>query len=241
MVVAVIAVGQMGLFLLGAESHKADPRAAERALWSEIVRVQYEPVGESELRRVKRRVESQRLYAQEEVLGMARTLAGYEALGGYELTDTFMERLRAVTADDVMRVANTYIKLAGAALVEYLPAQDNTPEFSSEQIIEELYDAQANTEVMDQAPESAPEDYKQFSFHPSSTPFDAVARELALPWGGMLYYKTRRDLPLVSVTALFQGGKRGETISNCGITNLMLKSTLKGTQKYSAERRLQTE
>ncbi len=119
--------------------------------------------------------------------------------------------------------------------MEYLPAQDNTPEFSSEQIIEELYDAQANTEVMDQAPESAPEDFKQFSFHTSSTPFEAVARELALPWGGMLYYKTRRDLPLVSVTALFQGGKRGETISNCGITNLMLKSTLKGTQRYSAE------
>src|SRR5580700_3697193 len=75
----------------------------------------------------------------------------------------------AATADDVMRVANTYIKLAGAALVEYLPAQDNTPEFSSEQIIEELYDAQANTEVMDRAPETAPEDHKEFSFHPSRT------------------------------------------------------------------------
>ena len=152
--------GQMGLFLLGAESHKPDPRAAERALWAEIVRIQYEPVGQAELHRIKRRVESQRLYSQEEVLGMARTLASYEALGGYELIDTFMERLRAVTAEDVMRVANTYIKLPGAALVEYLPTQDNTPEFSSEQIIEELYDAQAHTEVMDRAADTPPEDYK---------------------------------------------------------------------------------
>lgn len=226
---------QMGLFLLGAESHGADPRPAEKALWSEIVRIQYEPVGEAELRRIKRRVESQRLYAQEEVLGMARTLAGYEALGGYELTDTILEKLRAVTAEDVMRVANTYIKLEGAALVEYLPAQDNTPEFSSEQTIASLYDAQANTEVMDRAPEAPPETQKAFAFHPSRTSFEAVTRGLPLPWGGMLYYKTRRDLPLVSITALFQGGKRGETISNCGITNLMLKSTLKGTHKYSAE------
>ncbi len=226
---------QFGIFLLGADSLTPNPEAAERALWSEIVRLQYEPVGEDELKRIKVRVESQRLFAEEEVLGLARTLAAYEAIGGYELVDTVLDRIRAVTADDVMRVANSWINLEGAALVEYLPAQDNVPESNPDKVIETLYDAQAHTEVLDTAPPSTVHESRVRSLRTSSNAFEGITQTVSLPWGGHLFYKIRRDLPLVSITALFQGGRRGETISNCGITNLMLKSTLKGTQRFTAE------
>src|SRR5262249_52245598 len=65
---------QMGIFTLGAESIDDDPLPVEQALWEEAARLRHEPAAEEELRRIKTRIESRRLYAQEEVLGVARTL-----------------------------------------------------------------------------------------------------------------------------------------------------------------------
>ena len=59
------------------------------------------PPDADELERIKTRVETRRLYAQEEVMGVARTLASYETLGDYRLIDTFVQRLRDVTPEDV--------------------------------------------------------------------------------------------------------------------------------------------
>src|SRR5262249_48000568 len=102
---------QMGLFTLGAESSGDDPLPVEQALWEEIGRICREPVSQEDLDRIKTRIESRRLYAQEEVLGVARTLATYEALGDYRLSDVLLERLRAVTAEEVSRVARDYLRL----------------------------------------------------------------------------------------------------------------------------------
>lgn len=227
---------RMGLFTLGAESIEADPLPVERALWAEILRVQREPVGEEELKRVKRRVESRRLYAQEEVLGVARSLAGYEALGDYHLADTLMERLHAVSAADVLRVANAYLQISVGALLEYLPAADRPPTPSTAQVEAALLSLQAGEPklpaeavVEPATPGATP------TFHPMRRTGETEARRLEIPGGGTLLFKARRDLPLVSITTLFHGGRRGETRANCGITNLMLKSTLKGTRSYGAE------
>ncbi len=227
---------ELGMFLIGAECIHPDPREAERALWGEILRLQQSPVHRIELERVKIRVESQRLSSQEEVLGMASSLAANEASGGYQLTDTFLEQLRAVTAEDVMRVAGKWFHVSAASVVEYLPAADHTPEFSAESLEAELLHGHPASAVPVVAPGmSASPQPEHHPFHFSRSAFDAVTRGLTLPWGGHLLYKTRRDLPLVSITALFHGGKRGETLSSCGITNLMLKSCLKGTRRWSGE------
>ena len=119
---------QMGLFKIGAECIADDPLPVEAAIWAEVRRIQTTPVLESELRRVKTRIESSRLYSQEEVFGMARTLATYELLGDYRLADVFTERLHAVTSKDVQRVAQTYLQLPAATLLEYLPAPPTSGE-----------------------------------------------------------------------------------------------------------------
>src|SRR5262249_46874674 len=110
---------RMGIFTLGAESIGDDPLPVEQALWEEAGRLRHVLVADAELERIKTRIESRRLYAQEEVLGVARTLASCESLGDYRFTDTLLERLRAVSAEDVRRVANAYLQLSRAALLEY--------------------------------------------------------------------------------------------------------------------------
>ena len=227
---------KLGMFLLGAEVIEADPRKAEKALWGEILRLQQTPVHASELERIKIRIESQRLASQEEVLGMASELASCETMGGFEYADTFLEQLRAVTAEDVQRAAQTWFTLQKATLVEYLPSSDAVPEFSAESLEAELahgHPASAVPVLPAGALSGATPEHHPFHF--SRSAFDAVTRGLTLPWGGHLLYKTRRDLPLVSITILFHGGRRGESITSCGITNLMLKSCLKGTRNWTGE------
>jgi len=232
---------QMGLFTLGAESIGDDPLPVERALWAEVERIRREPVDAEELERVKTRIETRRLTAQEEVLGVARTLATYEALGDYRLADAMLERLRAVTADDVRRVANTYLQLSRAALLEYLPAMAELPFEPTAAEVESALRA----EERPGGAEAVLEPPRALELHPEGR-IPCIVRnrhvaevsapqEIALPNGGKLLYKARRDLPLVSIYALFRGGRRLETRANAGITNLMLKSGMKGTRSFTAE------
>ncbi len=231
---------QQGFFTLGAESIGDDPLPVERALWAEIDRIRREPVAEDDLERIKARVENRRLFAQEEVLGVARTLTTYEALGDYRLTDTMLERLRAVTAEDVRRVANTYLDLSHAALLEYLPANADLGPEPSAQAIESALRAEERSPAEAPAPLPAcAADVPEILYAPTAETISVseppTARAIPLPGGGTLLYKPRRDLPLISISALFRGGRRRETRANAGITNLMLKAGIKGTRSFTAE------
>ncbi|HLK57744.1 MAG TPA: pitrilysin family protein [Chthonomonadaceae bacterium] len=127
-----------GLFTLGAECVGDDPLPVVQALWAEALRCTRDAVSDEEIERIKVRIESRRLYSQEEVLGVARTLASYESLGDYHLSDTFLERLRAVTIEDVQRVAGAILQLSRAALLEYLPASVVVPERTPTEMEEAL-------------------------------------------------------------------------------------------------------
>ncbi len=280
---------QMGVFKIGAECIGDDPLPVEEALWAEIRRVQAEPVLDSEIRRVKTRIESSRLFGQEEVFGMARTLATYELLGDYHLADVFTERLHAVAAADVQRVARTYLQLPTATLLEYLPAGAEAPERTTEELHEALSGRGAYPQMpqmgADEGELSLPTHSRDFAQITQITQITQIAgasalnlsenanlavspriggrgamdsqtseqpispriggrganshsdeaRLIALPNGATLVFKPRRDLPIVSVQALFHGGKSMETRETSGLTGLMLKASMKGTRHLSAE------
>ena len=60
-------------------------------------------------------------------------------------------------------------------------------------------------------------------------------KKIQIEGGGTLVYKYRDDLPLVAVQAGFRGGKRSENSSVAGLTNLMLKTSIKGSAALSAQ------
>ncbi len=229
-----------GLFTLGAECIGDDPLPVEQALWGEMERVKTEHVSAEELDRIKTRVQSRRLFAQEEVLGVARSLTTYQALGDYRLTDVMLERLQAVTVEDVQRVANQYLKLDQAALCEYLPmdskAPDALPTTALRSAIEAGKSEQAALPTLASLNTGTePGSPRVFSIIASEDSDSALPEAIPLPGGGTLIFKARRDLPIVALNILFRGGKRHETRSISGITNLMVKSSLKGTPSFSAE------
>ena len=210
----------MGMITVGAECVDDDPLPVEKALLAEMEAVKNTLPDAEELERIKTRVETRSLYAQEEVMGVARALASYETLGDYRMIDTFMQRLRDVTARDIQRVAREYLRLPSASLLEYLPKETTAPERSRDEMESALLSA-----LPDEAPQNAAAPNVLIA---SAEPETAAAKAIALPNGGTLYYKRRSDLPLISLSIAFRGGKRHETPANCGVTNLMLKSSLKG-------------
>lgn len=230
----------LGVFTISLETVRDDPLAAEQALFGEVARLLVEPIGEEELERVKTRIESRYLFAQEEVLGMARTLASYEALGDYRLADEMLNRLQAVTAEDVKRVAAQYLSLHRATLVEYLPHTANIPERAADEVFAMINGRKAGIahtlklrDNLTNAPVSGLS--ANVKPRPASTPTAGEILEARLPGGATLLYRERRDLPIVAFHVLFPGGKRAETPQTAGLTSLMLRSALKGTKNLTAE------
>jgi len=65
---------------------------------------------------------------------------------------------------------------------------------------------------------------------------DRPIQKIELPNGLKLLVKEDARLPFVEFRAVFQGGILAETVENNGITQLLAKVLLKGTQKRTAER-----
>ena len=84
------------------------PETLEKVLLEEMERLKQEPVTEEELNRAKNQIEAEFVFQQDSIHRRASLLARFETIGSYKLEDTFVSRIRAVTAADIQRVARTW-------------------------------------------------------------------------------------------------------------------------------------
>jgi zinc protease len=84
------------------------PEALEQALLEEMARLRSEPVAEEELARARNQTEASFVFAQDSIHRRASLLARFEMIGGWAKKDAYLERIRAVTAADIQRVARTW-------------------------------------------------------------------------------------------------------------------------------------
>jgi zinc protease len=84
------------------------PETLEQALLDEMEQLRSEPVAAEELARARNQVEASFVFQQDSVYRRAALLARFEMIGGYRLLDAYVDRIRAVTAADVQRVARMY-------------------------------------------------------------------------------------------------------------------------------------
>ncbi|MBI3575433.1 MAG: insulinase family protein [Gammaproteobacteria bacterium] len=82
----------------------------ERALRAQVARLREQPVTADELNRVKAQVVAGNVYARDSVMGQAMQIGQLVASGlDWRLQDTFVRRLKAVTAREVQEVAQKYL------------------------------------------------------------------------------------------------------------------------------------
>ncbi|MCC6207719.1 MAG: insulinase family protein [Gammaproteobacteria bacterium] len=99
------------LFILdGTPAQGHDVAELEQALRQEIQRLSDEPVTAEELGRIKTQVIAADVYQRDSVFYQAMQLGMLETVGlNWRLADTYVERIRAVTAEQVQAVARKYL------------------------------------------------------------------------------------------------------------------------------------
>ena len=82
----------------------------EKAILEHVERVKTEPVTERELQKVKNSLEASYIRSMSSNMGLAMTLTRYQLLfGDWKLYLKYKDILAAITAQDVMDFAKTYL------------------------------------------------------------------------------------------------------------------------------------
>jgi zinc protease len=115
--------GLFGLTAIVAAGKK--PEDAEASLRAEIKKLQDTPVSAAELEKAKNQIITSQLRQRETNLGKSQALGGAAVLrGDPNRVNTDLERLQAVTAADVQRVARKYFTDENRYVFYYLPESE---------------------------------------------------------------------------------------------------------------------
>jgi zinc protease len=104
------------------EGHTADE--IEAALTAEVEKIQQDGVSPEEMTKVQKQVRAQIAYSGESVTNQALLLGMWETLDTYRRTGTLLDEVRAVTAADVQRVAQTYLTERRRTVGHFIPLDD---------------------------------------------------------------------------------------------------------------------
>jgi hypothetical protein len=109
-----------GLVEVGAQLAEGVPhQQAEAALLAEIDKLKTEPIPERELAKVKNQNLANSFRRLQSNFFLMMQLLFYDVLGEWEYLNFSPAKVQAVTAEDVMRVANTYFPATGMNVLWY--------------------------------------------------------------------------------------------------------------------------
>jgi zinc protease len=81
----------------------------QRAIDAAVEKIKSEPVPDRELQKAKNQVEAAFVFGQDSIFGQALRIGMFESLAKWQLINDYLPGIRAVTAEDVLRVAKKYL------------------------------------------------------------------------------------------------------------------------------------
>jgi zinc protease len=99
----------------------------EQALYAEVERLKTELVSPRELEKAKNQIEAAFIFSQDSVFSLARQLASYEIVAGWRHWKAYLPGIRAVTAEDVQRVAKKYLTTGNRTVGILIPGGGEQP------------------------------------------------------------------------------------------------------------------
>ncbi len=220
----------LGVFVVHAETPPERAAEAAQAIWAQLRALRDDGVSEAELERAKRLYESRWVRRLEDMEGQANYLAEWEALGDWRRGDEYLERARAVTAEEVADVARRFLDPDQASVVVYRH-EDAQPVAADAGAMRALLDAAPRAEV---EPASLPA---------VSAPAVHTGLRARQTEGGVSQFETTSGVPilvkrkpgaLVHAGAFLLGGARDEPAARAGLTSLLVRTAIKGTTTRSA-------
>lgn len=111
-----------GIFVVEAKLMQgASMEEAKALIWNELELIKRHGVEESELAKIKNKVESSLIYSEVSVLNKAISLAYFEALGDASYINDQAEHYSDITSQDIQRVANDILMTERCNELNYLP------------------------------------------------------------------------------------------------------------------------
>lgn len=229
--------GEMILRVSAFEGTDLDTVAA--AIENGLARFEAEPITEDDLNRIKTEQEVAFYQALGSVLGKGAQLAQYNIFAGDPgYIDEDLARIQAVTADDVRRVYETYIKGRNYVATSFVP--NGSPELA----LEGSTRAEVVVEPIIQGAEDEVDPTTDASYERTPSLIDRSieppygdAPEVAAPdvWedqtanGIKVYGISDDELPLVRFSLASKGGHLLDTPETAGTANLLGEILTKGT------------
>jgi zinc protease len=208
-----------GLFEVACSLDAEKSKEALQAALCEVYRLRYEAVSQDELDKAKLNIESVFIYAQERVQGQARKLGYFETMAGdYREQTNYLKKVTALTSEDIRRAAKKYLHPERLTFGLLVP-KEATMAFSMEEV----------ASLSHAADEEARKLYATRKVEMSG------AQKFILSNGITLLVKEERNVPTVSMHAVFLGGLRCETAANNGLFNALAQLWTKGTKRRGAQ------
>ena len=219
----------VGVFTIRGSADDPDLPEVEARILSEVAAMREHGPSEFEIGLARNRVEAAFVFELEETLGQAQTLAWYESRGGYEQLRTHVQRLEAVTAEQVRDVARRYLTTENLTLYRYRP--HGVPEADLQLVEAHVREAAKRpraTALTDEPPVRSTDTVR-------AATSDGL-RRFVLSNGATLFVQQNPGTPTVSLSVIFRGGRIDESSRNAGITQLMCRSMRRATASRSYER-----
>ena len=222
------AFADLGFFEVDAQTDK--PVQAQIGILAEIENIKAYGVTNEIVARAKTLIAQRQLNQLETVNGVAETLAFNESLGDWKKSDTYLADIQKVTPAEVVAVAKKYLTFANLSAFEYLPqASTSTTDYAQTVLARVAGATEERSEV--ELPVTA-----QIPVATESLTFDLIKpiQKRSILRGPDVYILEDHRLPLVSFGIFYPGGRLYESTRNAGITELMLRTALRGTQRFNS-------
>ncbi|MEW6594539.1 MAG: pitrilysin family protein [Thermodesulfobacteriota bacterium] len=211
-----------GLLEITAVLDATNAQAAIKGALTESFRLKYALVSAEELVRAKRNLESDFVFNLEKAEGQARVLGSFEMLTGDPREEEYLSQVRAVTREDVQRVATKYLH-PSRITVGFMSPGENGVKLAANGLAEIIAEAEAIA-------------HRPAAATPAAR--GGAARPLAsyrLDNGIRLLVRENPEIPTVSIQAVLPGGLRSETVRTNGAFAFLSELLPKGTARMNAQ------
>jgi len=224
-----------GYFEIDTETGK--PVEAAVAILAEVENVKRFGVSAEAVGRAKAAIAHDYFERFETVDGTGDELAYYEALGDWKRSGTYLSAIQRVTAETILAAARKYLVNTNLSVYEYLP--DSVPRAMSVEDykaavldkVDAAVERRSETELPVSAQIPTQTSGQQAVSGTLVADMTGAIQRRAILRGPDVYILEDHRLPIVSFGIFFPGGRLYETAKNAGITELMLRSALRGTGK----------
>ncbi|TRD10886.1 insulinase family protein [Erythrobacter insulae] len=214
--------------------NEAAMERASATLDAEIERIRTEPVTAAELAEAKSEIVSSTLRRRETARGQAFELG--EALvstGDPEFADRRLGEITAVTAEDIMRVAATYLDPQKRISMTYMQGEDDASKYANPVAMPEFRTLPPAQGVIRQV---APEAERMAPPGPGPSP-EVSAPEIvegALSNGIKVVAVQTGDVPIATISMIVPGGSKTDPRAKAGIANMAAALADKGVEGMDA-------